>query len=371
MSKGNTISFEDELKEIDIKAARVRDITHNLNLNDPVEKDIYYSHLYDHIEEFERCEQHVYDDADRFAKPLSATSPVEGKRTIGIGFNMDRPEARAEWQQAFGNSISFDAARNGDVELTKEQARNLLVFSVAQRERELGRQYAPHWGKIKANERLVITDMYFQSPKLARAGTRYHDNVMNYYKTNDIKYLNAANDEIKYHSNASNLRGITKRNRSRSGKKESKKAPLFSKPYDQVLPDKKITATPGKTIIPYSFGEGRKANPNYKDYFIRRTQRDSKVRDRHIAREGVIYRTGEIEFNDFNCRCYAEPVPDNVEIKHEKFATKIVPFYIEKQDFEINVRIQKLEYQILMIKKYINYPLHHSSRNISGNDMRG
>ena len=210
--------------------------------------------------------------------------------------------------------------------------------------------------------------MYFQSPKLARAGTRYHGNVMNYYKTNDIKYLNAANDEIKYCSNSSNLRGITKRNRARNGKNESEKAPLYSAPYDQKLPDEKIIALPGKTTIPYSFGEGRKSNPNYKDYFIWRTQRDSKVRDRHMEREGVIYRIGEIEFNDFNCRCYPEPVPKNVDIKLEKFI--ITPFYVQKQATEIEARIQKLEYQILMIKKAVNYPLHYSCRNISGSDNR-
>jgi|GEM_PF-6332191 len=66
---------------------------------------------------------------------------------------------------------------------------------------------------------------------------------------------------------------------------------------------------------------------------------------------------------------YPELVPDNVSIIATKFI--ITPFYIEKRDSRIDARIQQLEYQILMIKKSINYPIDHSSRNISGNDMRG
>ena len=96
MVQNKKLPFEDELNEIDVNAAKVRDITHNLDLNNSDEKEIYYSHLYDNIEEYEGFSSYVYNDLDESTKPITSSSKIEGKATIGYGFNMDRPEARAE-----------------------------------------------------------------------------------------------------------------------------------------------------------------------------------------------------------------------------------------------------------------------------------
>lgn len=53
-----------------------------------------------------------------------------GNRRVGIGFNMDRENARETWEMVFGDEVDFDAVRNGEEELTQQQARDLFDYDM-------------------------------------------------------------------------------------------------------------------------------------------------------------------------------------------------------------------------------------------------
>ena len=98
-----------------------RDRTHNLDLDDENHLEIYENELYSYIKENElingKMDLKIYHDS-------------VGKRTIGIGFNMDDPSAKTFWKDAFGDSLSFDDARLKKIPITEEQARQLFAHVV-------------------------------------------------------------------------------------------------------------------------------------------------------------------------------------------------------------------------------------------------
>ena len=136
------------------EAERLRDQLHNLNITSISNNKIYYEKLYYIIASGEGFSPKVYKDSKR-------------KLTIGYGFNMDRGNtSRDEWNEIFRGTISFDSAKKGEIEITKEQARMLKRYGVQIRENELAKIYTPYWNTMRANERAILTDMYYHSPKL-------------------------------------------------------------------------------------------------------------------------------------------------------------------------------------------------------------
>ncbi|CAN0515978.1 unnamed protein product, partial [Ectocarpus sp. 12 AP-2014] len=257
---------------------------------------------------------------------------TKGILTIGYGFNMDRGgSSRNEWNNIFKRALSFDSAKNGEIEITKEQARALKKFGVGLREEELAKIYAPYWDKMRLNERAILTDLYYQQPKLADNNTRFYVNLKEYYRTGNPAYFELAITELKLHSSYSkNLIeriGLQNRNNIRAIILDSRESPLYSNPNNELIPeDKKIKIILGETIIPRELSKkfpktNNRGRGTLGDYYIWRTHADDKVRPSHAEREGRVFRHDAQMMHpgkDYNCRCYEERLPINAEIIEQK-----------------------------------------------------
>ena len=156
---------------------------------------------------------------------------------------------------------------------------------------------------------------------------------MEYAKTSDPKYLQNAVDEVEKRSNGGNSAGIQNRRNAEGALLNSKNVPDES----SGLPK---TASLNKTIVPLKnapFKQGIN-----QDYFIWRTQGDSKVRSEHKVLEGKIFRKddppgGYIPGVCNRCRCHAEEVPDCIKIEGDEAADKEED-EVEKKAFEMYLR---------------------------------
>jgi GH24 family phage-related lysozyme (muramidase) len=82
---------------------------------------------------------------------------TEGHPTVGVGFNLDRPDARAKIS-ALG--LDYDAVRNGDVSLSNAQIDRL--FKVTLDEATAGaKKLVPNFNSLKKSAQIVLIDMVF------------------------------------------------------------------------------------------------------------------------------------------------------------------------------------------------------------------
>lgn len=235
--------------------------------------------------------------------------------TIGYGFNMKRDKAKKEWDKAFQGAINFDDAYNNKVKITKAQALVLFDVSIKNRRKEVKKYY--DIDKLKLNELLAVEDLYYCGPKLAGKDTNFRKLMNLYTKTSDPEYLKEAVDEVLYRSNKERITGMQNRRDAQAEMLNSLKVPLYSRPNEPLIPNKKIIAKIGETIIPKNYSNGKEINPEYENkYYIWRTQGDSKVRNSHLLKEGKIFGINDTNFpgKDYNCRCVAEPIPEGIQI---------------------------------------------------------
>ncbi|MGC0371609.1 MAG: hypothetical protein DGJ47_000300 [Rickettsiaceae bacterium] len=300
------------LKNITMKinpqeAEKLRDELHNLDISS---YETYYDQLYHITASGEGFSPRVYKD-------------TKGKLTIGYGFNMDRGEAaRHEWDGVFKDKISFDEAIEGKILVTEEQARGLKRYGIEAREKELKVIYSPYWHEMRLNERAIITDMYYQSPKLVGKGTKFLENVKKYYATNNEHYLNLAVKEIKenssYSPNILERIGLQNRNNIRAIIFDSRECLLYSKPYDELIPvDKQLDIILGETVIPREVSDKYPKRNNWGDYYIWRTCKDSKVRSKHSKFEGKAFKHEDNIMHpgdDYGCRCKRERLPIHANV---------------------------------------------------------
>jgi lysozyme len=96
-----------------------------------------------------------------------------GKRTIGIGFNMDAPGARDRWVKA-GVKTDFNDALNGRKTITKQEAEAL--FELVKGETELqARKLVRNYATLGKHQQAALKDMVYQlgaSGAMAFARTR-------------------------------------------------------------------------------------------------------------------------------------------------------------------------------------------------------
>lgn len=90
-----------------------------------------------------------------------------GKRTIGIGFNMDSPNSRVVWKNA-GVKTNFDDALNGKAKITKDEIQSLLRTTYETAEKD-ARKIIPNFDKHPENVQNAIVEMSFQlgAPRLS------------------------------------------------------------------------------------------------------------------------------------------------------------------------------------------------------------
>lgn len=293
------------------EAVKIRDLLHNLDINESKNEEFYYDKLCEIIAGGEGFSPKVYPD--------SRLIP-----TIGYGFNMGRGKnSRKEWEEVFGQTLSFDKAIKGAIKLNKKQAIMLKKHSIYSRENELKKIYSPYWDKMRLNEKAILTDMYYQTPKLAKGNTRFARYIKEYYRTNNERFLDLATKEIQFYSsyskNPKEKIGLQNRNDIRAIIFDSRKCPLYSKPYDKLIPQsKKISVLPEETIIPKEISMIFTETNYWDNYYIWRTLNDSKVRPAHREFEGKVFYHANNNMNhpgeDYGCRCYRQKLPINVAV---------------------------------------------------------
>ncbi len=109
------------------------DTTYTMDLNNEKDAKSYEFLKLKYIALFEGEEFSAYDDAagphspNKYVKNICANGrkPV-GKITVGAGFNMDRPEARTEWENILGSELDFDKVYNGTLSINEDQLLRLL-----------------------------------------------------------------------------------------------------------------------------------------------------------------------------------------------------------------------------------------------------
>lgn len=105
----------------------------------------------------------AYDDAT--GRPIKPGSPAKGLTTIGVGFNMDRPDARKVMGEALGiTGAQFDKLKAGEDALEPVEIRKLFEHTADEAE---GLVNAKLKGiPLREHQRLALTSLAFNSPKL-------------------------------------------------------------------------------------------------------------------------------------------------------------------------------------------------------------
>jgi len=96
---------------------------------------------------------------------------TEGYKTIGIGFNMDSPNAKKVWQQA-GIQTNFDDAINGRVKLTEDEINSLANTSYQIAEND-AKSLVKNFDKLSDNRKAAVVQLSYQlgGPRLANFKT--------------------------------------------------------------------------------------------------------------------------------------------------------------------------------------------------------
>ena len=170
------------------------------NCSGPNCADVYNQVRYEFIKDNEGYKPKVYDDT------------AKGHfKTIGIGFNMDADGARNDWNKSLSD-VSFDDAYNGKISLNDEQIKRLFDYSIDIRQNQIINTYGQNiWNKLKPNEKLVIEDAYFNSPKLVDRSSNFYKHITKYAETGDKDYLKGAIFELEKRSNPYHENGIQNR----------------------------------------------------------------------------------------------------------------------------------------------------------------
>ena len=143
----------------------IRDLAHNLDMESLFGKAQYDKLLKQMFVMLEGKKKRVYPDNSLKKLP-----------TIGIGFNMKAPGAREEWNKAFSNDPnkpSFDAAINGEIELTEQQIDTLYEYSINARRGRLQHAYGADWHELRGNERQAIEILFYNCETLVGNGTYF------------------------------------------------------------------------------------------------------------------------------------------------------------------------------------------------------
>lgn len=105
----------------------------------------------------------AYDDAT--GKPIRPGTEKKGLATIGVGFNMDRPEARKIMNAALGiTDAQFDKLKAGEDALEPVEIRKLFEHTADEAEAAVVAKLKGV--PLREHQRLALTSLAFNSPKL-------------------------------------------------------------------------------------------------------------------------------------------------------------------------------------------------------------
>ncbi len=159
----------------------------------------YRARRYKFIAESEGVRTRAYDDATGL--PISGESRKQGLVTVGVGFNMERPDARDVWFKATGRSDKeFDEVYAGKRRVTQDEARKLFDHTAQEAESIIQTKFKDT--DLQEHQRLALVSLAFNNPALVGP------NLTGYVKSGNFR---AARDEILHKSNAKKVRGLAVR----------------------------------------------------------------------------------------------------------------------------------------------------------------
>ena len=302
----------------------LRNRLHNLDLTQEQHQKIYQANRILYVENLEETRYEAYDD--RTGKPLRELYQPSDKSkiTVGMGFNMSAPGARAEFQRALPH-VPFDQVYDGKRRLTQAEVRALTDVSLNSRVHTLRKIYGAVWDQLAPNERLAIESLCYHGLSLVTSNTRFTQAIKLYYETGETAYLQKAIDEIRHHSNPERHPGIQNRREAEADLLNSTQCPAYRNPRESLAYPVHVPVILGQTVLPRQTDHWPQDAQSA--YYIWRTQSDDKVRSDHLMLEGKVFS------DDFpppcgapglryNCRCYKEPLPKNCQVMPVSAAQK-------------------------------------------------
>jgi GH24 family phage-related lysozyme (muramidase) len=157
---------------------------------------------YTFISEREGIRKFAYDDET--GKRLQPGQRAKGHPTIGVGFNLDRKDARKILE---GMGLDYDALREGSAALNTQQIQRLGVMTIREAANGSRDKVGPDaWAEMNDNQRIATASLYFNLPGLV--GPKL---------TKAIQSQNwkAAEDEIRRRSNKKQNPGLQVRRKPR------------------------------------------------------------------------------------------------------------------------------------------------------------
>lgn len=158
----------------------------------------YGQRRYEFIKAEEGVRRYAYDDVT--GRPVEAAK-VQGNRTIGIGFNMERPDAKAIMKDVLDiDDKTFNDIYNGRKGLNDNQVRALFDFTVQEAEQIVNTKFGDLG--LRDHQRIALVSLAFNNPSLIGP------NLTRFVRGGDWE---SAALEIRDRSNAGKVAGIASR----------------------------------------------------------------------------------------------------------------------------------------------------------------
>ncbi len=301
----------------------IRNNLHNLDLQYSTDKQIFEQETFKFIYGEENFKNYVYLDGER-------------KRTVGYGFNMDKPEAQSEWQQVFPDNIpSFDDISTGNAKISQVDAKKLAQYNIKLSENAVKNflydknTSTDIYNKLNPNEKIALISASFNGwvgGATSIVGKNQKQFLTDYVIKKDKNSLLLAVEDLKHSSDVDSLkpgkRGLQNRRQQEALLMDSTECNYFTLPGDKlplkVLNGGNLTFNIGDRIL-----RNTRTNQNYVSgkYFVWYHNPNSKNPFQyHVDLDGKIFAIDDEQFDWLNskkkkgCHCEMEQLPDFVHI---------------------------------------------------------
>ncbi len=135
-----------------------------LDLSNPTHVLNYQKLRYIDFALIEGIKDQAYDDLTGL--PIREAIKISGKRTIGIGFNLDDTDAKKTWHSVFSHTKDFDDARNGMIKLKMAEVEKLFAVTIGIREKYIEQHYGHVLKYLHPGIRLALEDLCYNAYSL-------------------------------------------------------------------------------------------------------------------------------------------------------------------------------------------------------------
>jgi GH24 family phage-related lysozyme (muramidase) len=142
---------------------RIRQGGHALDTPRTPSGGLYADRRFEFVAVEEGIRETAYDDAT--GRSMVPGAQKRGNVTVGIGFNMERPDARNVWQQVFPDGgPDFEAVYEGRARLNRAQVRALFDHTINEAESIVNNRF--RGVDLREGQRLALVSMAFNGPAL-------------------------------------------------------------------------------------------------------------------------------------------------------------------------------------------------------------